>query len=1228
MSTLKLRKIFAAFTLTTLVASLFVVAPATQAAPPSWWTIGTELLDQVDPVYGDVNDRTVDKCRVSAVLTAALGLEENPAAAASFTDVPEECKGVAGAMIASGIIKGEGNDGVTFGAEKTFNRAVFAVMLSRAFNLDQEYPNATLSAEAQADLDAAGLGNAEWATEAFAQVLTSGIYTQLRSDDEITIYAVTTAIGRALDPSLIEQPTEPVGDGGDLTVSLSSSQPNGGNVPGGVSNAWIASYTLSAGEDDVEVSAINLVRGGINQDGIIDGIAFFDQYGQRISNAKNFNSDDTARISLLNGGYTIEAGDSVDFNLFAKVGDAATYSSQTFFVEVDGADGIVSNASSVTLNKTESPTFEVKGANAATLKLEQGSPASDVSIGEQGVTVFEFELEGDNDSDIEFKGITLKEEGTFQADSDLMNYELYLDGELVAETEMATDKYVSFLLSEDFMIEEDRNYIAEVRADVISGASETVYFSIDSEIDVFAVDQSFGVGADIDTSDFPGGPDSGAPALDTNDFMTIEAGDITLVAIDAPMDEFAEDTDDVVLGTLRVNTNGADNLNLERFALEITNVGSGTLDVSDMIEELRITGEVSEDLVSSTPGDTENWVANNISQTLPSETFDIVIVADFADTIADIEDQSLQIRMTGIGSATQSSSSFYVEEGQDDEPVTDITPGSLTFEDIDGAGSSLELTRVTQAALPVVIGSQDVNVMEFELEAGPAQDVEVSRVSLYAHDNSVLVNPYGATLANGIVSDVSLYVDSVDPANLLDSESSATGGVYTLDFNSRKVLIDADSDRRFFVVASFDNDEDNDGEVVRFSVQDVNARDENKNIEAEDASGTEVSSTNRVNSARVVTLTENGTLAVDVDATDPLVNTIYNVTLGSKSPFIASYEFTATEENFDIEDFTIQFDSGLSASEMLDIISGVEIYAEDGVTLLASKVVSADDDAVSAELEVEFDNISTITINEGPSQNLYVKVMTHPYGKSRTGLETAFDEPITAALQVTKASGENVLTESDIEHDGATDQFTDPSLGFNTRSVTVSGLSFVESANGVQVDKTIKPSAENVLAILKVDGASHSNTQADGGKLELQLDKIALDVNLTTVTAISGASIERLGGSGETVDLTVADATNTDTSGSLSSADLFTDYDNAGVSTDDLLIQSGEVAYFAIRGTIVTDAGDDNESVSVSLNGLKGDSLGNTTFTYLSNDAGAELTEFLNLSGVSNKLNAPYVTKE
>src|SRR5690606_6677779 len=128
--------------------------------------------------------------------------------------------------------------------------------------------------------------------------------------------------------------------------------------------------------------------------------------------------------------------------------------------------------------------------------------------------------------------------------------------------------------------------------------------------------------------------------------------------------------------------------------------------------------------------------------------------------------------------------------------------------------------------------------------------------------------------------------------------------------------------RKFFVTASIVDNVNNAGVGFRLAINTTGAI----SIEDEDSDDVFVGTTGA--SARTVTIRGAGTLAVTVDNSDKEVDKTKNILSNTTSPFVASYEFTATNEPVKVEDLQLVA-SGASGSSLANVVSEVILYAND-----------------------------------------------------------------------------------------------------------------------------------------------------------------------------------------------------------------------------------------------------------------------------------------------------------
>ncbi|MBT5491555.1 hypothetical protein HOK00_04535, partial [bacterium] len=137
---------------------------------------------------------------------------------------------------------------------------------------------------------------------------------------------------------------------------------------------------------------------------------------------------------------------------------------------------------------------------------------------------------------------------------------LTVNGEVISTVASIEDKYLTFNF-DPFVIEDDKNETFTVKGDVMGGAGDDVQFVLDNKIDITATSSKYNA-VNIVT---------GVALASTVD---IDAGELTLYAIDAEADEIRQDKSNVVIGQLKIVNVAGQNLELQNLGVVLTTTNS------------------------------------------------------------------------------------------------------------------------------------------------------------------------------------------------------------------------------------------------------------------------------------------------------------------------------------------------------------------------------------------------------------------------------------------------------------------------------------------------------------------------------------------------------------------------------------------------------------------------------------------------------------------------------
>jgi len=907
--------------------------------------------------------------------------------------------------------------------------------------------------------------------------------------------------------------TVPTSDA-EVMAELSANTPDGDTVPGNVS-VHVASFDFTAEGDDAVLNSLVLERMGLGDDDVlVDATLFVNN--EPVSKSRSFNSDDEAQFSL-NPKIDIMEGETVTVDVVVKVGLAVDANGQEFSIALIDFD--TNGTDDLSNLPEEGNDFDVANVNGATVIVTQDGSVSDVELGEEGAEVAKFEIENDSNDAVFITQITLEDDEK-NAEDDLTNFVLTHDGDEIATTENANGKYVTFMLDEPLMIDENESESFRVMADVIAGAGDQIAFLIDEEIYVMGYDDGFGFGLDVDAN------------WTIADPFDINAGEVTFVEQELTPDEIRADRDEVTLALFDVNINAGQDLSLEDISFTVDAPGFGGDSGLDTYFE-------NVQLVVTIDGDDQTYdvdVTQINSGTFTAGDDDLGIflpdtgeisIALIADTVSTIDNNAIgEEFMASLNVGTD----VEIIENEDDEEVTDIVPSSMTFDTLTFVETSIDINSINLSNVDVVIGADNVDAVLFEVET---DDVSSALVEGFTFTASGTI-----TVDQNLITALRLWMQTDDGWELLDEESGFDIDSEIVTFDSfDDVIVDAASEQLFLLTVDVIDNDTIAGETFSWELTSSDIEDDDNVQLCNPATSCNADST------RDITVNGAGDLDVSVDTSEEEVDDSQFVLGGesqSAAPFVASFELVADNEGVIIEDLTIVA-SGAGAVDFEEAIMEVVLYADDMTTVIDSQTVTS--------TGVDFDNID-LELDEG-SNNIWVKVVADLIGDEYEGTTT---DDITLYLVLGTVEGADSGDDVTPTYDGVAR--TLESNPFQVVPVKFSDADFVLSSNGYVVDTSTSNGTDVNIAILQLTADTWSNTQESPvGSLELIVNELVFVTS--NDTDVTDYEIRRVG-NGSTDWLTGVLATGSNT--------VTFDLTTATLNTTEFV--SSEVGYYVIRADI------------------------------------------------------------
>ena len=494
---------------------------------------------------------------------------------------------------------------------------------------------------------------------------------------------------------------------GTLNVTMTSEK--GGDTPNGTSSLPVATYTLKAADEDINITSLVVEQKWYGTDNTIDWAALFIN-GQRVSKIKNLDIDKEVSLNLTTA-YTVKAGKSVDIELRVSTPIATTSKTDQFTIKLVD---VTSSAEKVKLpSNTTSNVFKLVWTDTASITVQAPAALEAVKAWTTDAELFEIKVVWATDQDVEFNSITL-----MWSDKDLADYldnlKLVVDSEVVATAKM-NGKYLTFNLDNAYVIEKGKNVTFTVKADVKWWASATAYtFTMENIMDVLATATSYDAPVRV------------TPATLTFAGITISAGRVTIERTNPSLTEFTRNRKNVYLWSFTINNNAKSNLTLEGFKLTITDKWTnGTTTVANYIDTIKVKyGSTSAAAYELTPNAAHTLWTSDDEQSLNSK-LTVYVYADIEDVdITTAETESFQMSIAAITDVD------VVDD--DDNKVTDMSlPASWLA--MTATKSSINLTNITLAAKSYAKWAEDIEAVSFKVKTNDVAWIKVKKLVFTAN---------------------------------------------------------------------------------------------------------------------------------------------------------------------------------------------------------------------------------------------------------------------------------------------------------------------------------------------------------------------------------------------------------------------------------------------------------------------------------------------------------------
>ncbi len=809
---------------------------------------------------------------------------------------------------------------------------------------------------------------------------------------------------------------------GDIEITASSSMPNGVTLVGGANSVEVFSFDVEAGSEDATLDSLVLSMIGAGATSNISAVYLYEG-DTRLTESRTVNSS-TREVTMNSLDVAIPAGDTVTLTVRVTISASQT-AADTFGFELESADMVTASGDVDGDFPVEGDIFTLSGSDGGEVTVTKTGTIDDPSIGEDDAEIGNFKIEATGTEGVDVELITLKVDNA----SDHTDFNLW-DGStwLVACENTTGDQVVCDLSDESFEIEEGDSNIFALSADIGGQDADTIKVYVDNAIDVVAIGADYGYGVTVDiTTDGTYDGTSCTSASGDCSFSTIQGGEVTFAFNGPSSGDIQLDAQDQVL--LEFSLTAAQEVTIKDLDIIVYGDDDDN-DALDAVDDSAGAAASDNDgLINSTEGNISDIkiIDMDTGSTVmgPLDLDSIVTAGDDADQTIDFTDdftveagETLNLAVTvdvdnGVTSGTEFAAALDVsglsieDENGDALSGSDIVPGSdLTGNNQTAESASLAVSLAsTPGDVTTVQGSDDVEVVTFTMTAGDSSDVTVTdvTVSVYGDDDGSGTS----TIGGGSGFDVNDFVESCslyEGDDLVGGpESPATNG-QTISFDSMEWTLDASEVTNLSIVCNIANTSDTDSDYFSFDLADVSA-----DITAVDEDGDTVTATGdaanggtTIASANLVTVAVSGSLAVAIGSDMPSADFVLT---GSSSNHVASYRFTATNEDFIVDTLTFseeQAEDDLASTNSSGYANNISLVT------IAFEDENGDADTATATMsnnEARFSDLGMlVTVDDTATVDVYVSV---PATARVSGGSATSNEKIRMGLFVDTTNDDN-----------------------------------------------------------------------------------------------------------------------------------------------------------------------------------------------------------------------------
>ena len=680
---------------------------------------------------------------------------------------------------------------------------------------------------------------------------------------------------------------------GPVTASFANA-PASSTLVAGQATADLAHFAFNG---QGTVTTVVLKRLGVSADTTPSNVYLFDG-ATRLTDAASVSSNGTVTFSAPAGIFTVNGSKTISVRSDIATGTSGQTVGMQLVSFTTSAGTTTANLSG-NIHSIAQATLASVSAGTVTPSNATLNPGANVTVWQSTLTVSE--------RDVHMKRFSLRNIGSAQA-SAFANFKLFVNGVQVATaTGLDANGYVTFDMSSTPVTVASGSRVVRVDADIVSGSSRTVHFSLRNAADVDFVDSSFGVNVTATSTPWTAGT--------ANTISGSQGGTLTIERDStSPSGNTSEGTNDVVLGVFKLTAFGE--------PMKVENIRATFTGSDATVSSLR-NGRIM--IGGQQYGSTATLLEDSNGVGYTQYTLNYTVVPGtpvIMELRADMFDNDGTDNMTNgdtiIGTIAVGSSN--VQKVDSLGAVSVPSPSTVAANTLTVADASITLTKDgTYANQSVSLPATAFKIGDWNLAGSSTEDVLLTTFSFDVDEVT------GATFSEGDLTN--LYAVLKNGSTTLWTSSplatvSATDNNFSLNYTLAKnssVQIELYANAGADVTAghSFDTELAITGTTM-ISGKTVLAGDDNLDGDIDTGEGVE---------GQTIT-SGTATITATADASSPVPSIVYD----NQTVTAAAFRFAAITAGYNVTDLTFTLADATVAQT-------VELY--DGATLVASRPGSA-----------------------------------------------------------------------------------------------------------------------------------------------------------------------------------------------------------------------------------------------------------------------------------------------